>query len=166
MGVMDGTGSVEGVFVAPEPEAEMREVAEVEAVAGGGLRGDRYFEDVETGTFVEWGPGDERRSGYDLTLIEREAVEAIAREAGIELAPGEHRRNVETRDVALNHLVGKRFRIGDVVCRGDRLCEPCDHLQRLTRDGVLAALVHRGGLRADVVRGGTIRAGDEIAPID
>ena len=163
---MDGTGSVEGIFVAPEAEAEMRQVAEVEAVAGGGLRGDRYFADVETGTFVDWEPGEERRSGYDLTLIEREAVEAIAREVGVDLAPGEHRRNVETRDVALNHLVGERFRIGEVVCRGDRLCEPCSHLQRLAGDGVLDALVHRGGLRADVVRGGAIRAGDGIGSIE
>lgn len=143
---MDGTGSVERVFVAPEPEADVREVAEVEAVAGVGLRGDRYFRDVETGTFVEWESGEERPSGYDLTLIEREAVEAIAREAGVGLAPGDHRRNVETRDVALNHLVGQRFRIGEVVCRGDRLCEPCSHLQRLTTGDVLDALVHRGGL--------------------
>lgn len=161
---MNGTGVVEQVFVAPEPEAEMRAVSPVEAVAGSGLRGDRYFDG--TGTFVDSATGDDRGSGYDLTLIEREAVDAIAREAGIDLAPGEHRRNVETRDVALNHLVGERFRIGDVVCRGDRLCEPCDHLQSLTAEGVLSALVHRGGLRADVVSGGTIRAGDPIAPID
>ena len=163
---MDGTGSVERVFVAPEPEADVREVTEVEAVAGAGLRGDRYFRDVESGTFVDWGPGEERPSGYDLTLIELEAIKAIEREAGIDLAPGEHRRNVETRDVALNHLVGERFRIGEVVCRGDRLCEPCAHLQRLTTGGVLDALVHRGGLRADVVSGGTIRPGDEVAPIE
>ena len=163
---MDGTGSVERVFVAPEAEAQVREVTEAEAVAGGGLRGDRYFADVESGTFVEWEQGEERRGGYDLTLIELEAIEAIEREAGIDLAPGEHRRNVETRDVALNHLVGERFRVGEVVCRGDRLCEPCSHLQGLTTDGVLDALVHRGGLRADVLEGGTIHAGDEIAPIE
>lgn len=163
---MKGTGSTERLFVAPEAEAPMRELSEVEAVAGGGLRGDRYFEEVETGTFVEWEPGEERRGGYDLTLIELEAIEAIEREAGIDLAPGEHRRNVETRDVALNHLVGRRFRVGEVVCRGDRLCEPCSHLQSLTTDGVLDALVHRGGLRVDVLEGGTIHAGDEIAPIE
>jgi MOSC domain-containing protein YiiM len=163
---MDGSGTVERVFVAPEAEAEMEERADVEAVAGGGLRGDRYFEERETGTFVGWHPGEERDDGYDITLIEREAVAAIAREAGVELAPGEHRRNVETRDVALNHLVGHRFRVGEVVCRGDRLCEPCHHLQRLTRDGVLDALVHRGGLRADIVEGGVIRPGDVVKPIE
>ena len=161
---MTGPGTVERVFVADEAEAPVRPVDEVEAVAGRGLRGDRYFR--ETGTFVRWEPGESRPSGYDLTLIETEAVEAIEREAGVELDPGEHRRNVETSDVALNHLVGERFRVGEVVCRGARLCEPCDHLQRLTEDGVLDALVHRGGLRADVVEDGTIRPGDAIERVD
>jgi hypothetical protein len=163
---MTGEGTVERVFIAPEAEAEMRERSEVEAVAGGGLRGDRYCSDTEAGTFVGWTTPEDRPDGYDLTLIEREAIEAIERESGIELSPGEHRRNIETSAVALNHLVGERFRVGDAVCRGDRLCEPCDHLQRLTEDGVLDALVHRGGLRADIVEGGTIRAGDRIVPID
>jgi MOSC domain-containing protein YiiM len=162
---MKGEGTVEAVFVAPEAGAEMREVSEVEAVAGAGLRGDRYFEENETGTFVGWDADEERPAGYDLTLIEREAVEAIEREADVALAPGEHRRNVETRDVALNHLVGERFRVGEVVCEGVRLCEPCDHLQRVTREGVLDALVHRGGLRTTVVEGGTLRAGDVVSPL-
>ncbi|WP_435174992.1 MOSC domain-containing protein [Halorussus sp. AFM4] len=163
---MTGSGTVERIFIAPEAEAEMEEQAGVEAVAGKGLRGDRYFREIETGTFVEWEPDEERRDGYDLTLIEQEALTAIEREAGIELAPGEHRRNIETRDVALNHLVGRRFRVGDAICRGDRLCEPCSHLQRITRDGVLQALTHRGGLRADIVDDGMIRSGDVIEPLD
>jgi MOSC domain-containing protein YiiM len=162
---MNGEGTVDAVFVAPEAGAEMREVDEVEAVAGAGLRGDRYFRGNETGTFVGWEADEERPAGYDLTLVEREAVAAIEREAGIDLAPGEHRRNVETRDVALNHLVGERFRVGPVVCEGVRLCEPCDYLQRVTREGVLDALVHRGGLRADVVEGGLLRAGATVRPI-
>lgn len=163
---MDGTGTVERIFIAPDAGVEMREQTEVEAVAGAGLRGDRYFEEIETGTFVDWDPGEERSTGYDLTLIEREAVEAIEREADIELAPGEHRRNIETRDAALNHLVGERFRVGEVVCRGDRLCEPCDYLQDITQDGVLSALTHRGGLRADILEGGVIHPDDEIAPLE
>ena len=163
---MSDEGTVEGVFTAPESEIEMVERSEVEDVSGGGLRGDRYFRENETGTFVRWGSDEERADGYDLTLIEREAIDAIERDADIELAPGEHRRNVETSGVALNHLVGVRFRIGEVVCRGDRLCEPCDHLERLTKDGVRNALVHRGGLRADILEGGVIRSGDEIAPLE
>ena len=163
---MTGNGTVERIVIAPEAEAEMEEQTDVEAVAGKGLRGDRYFSEIETGTFVEWELDEERHDGYDLTLIEQEAVTAIEREAGIELAPGEHRRNIETRDVALNHLVGQRFRVGDAICRGDRLCEPCNHLQRITQDGVLQALTHRGGLRADILEGGTIRSGDVIEPLE
>ncbi|SFS74994.1 MOSC domain-containing protein [Halostagnicola kamekurae] len=163
---MTGSGSVERIFIAPEAEAEMEERTNVEAVSGAGLRGDRYFSEIETGTFVEWESDEDRPDGYDLTLIEQEAVAAIEREAGIELALGEHRRNIETRDVALNHLVGQRFRVGDAICRGDRLCEPCNHLQRITQDGVLQALTHRGGLRADILEDGTIRPGDVIEPLE
>ena len=162
---MTGSGTVKRIFTAPEAEAEMEEHTEIEAVPGG-LRGDRYFSEIETGTFVEWGPDEERHDGYDLTLIEQEAVTAIEREAGIELAPGEHRRNIETSDVALNHLVGQRFRVGNAICRGDRLCEPCNHLQRITQDGVLQALTHRGGLRVDILEDGMIRAGDGIEPLE
>lgn len=163
---MTGSGTVEQIFIAPAAGAEMEAQTDVEAVSGKGLRGDRYFSEIETGTFVEWGPDEERHDGYDLTLIEQESVTAIEREAGIELAPGEHRRNVETRAVALNHLVGRRFRVGDAIYRGDRLCEPCNHLQRITRDGVLQALTHRGGLRADILEDGVIRPGDVIEPLD
>lgn len=163
---MTGTGTAERIFIAPEATVEMRKRSEIEAVAGSGLRGDRYCSEIETGTFVEWEPDEERLAGYDLTLIEQEAIDAIEREANVNLAPGEHRRNIETRDVALNHLVGKRFRVGDVVCRGDRLCEPCNHLQRITQNGVLSALTHRGGLRADILEGGVIYSGDTIEQLD
>lgn len=163
---MNGVGTAERIFTAPEAGVEMNERSEVEAVAGGGLRGDRYFREIETGTFVKWEADEERHAGYDLTLIEREAVDAIEREADIELAPGEHRRNVVTRDTALNHLVGKRFRVGEAICRGDRLCEPCGHLQHVTGEDVLDALAHRGGLRADILESGTIRPDDGIEPLE
>lgn len=152
---MNRPGIVAAIHVAPEAEAPTQEVESVEAVAGQGLRGDRYFQ--ENGTFSDGKP-----SGRDLTLIEAEAIEAVEREAGIDLDFADHRRNVTTRGVALNHLVGERFRVGEVVCQGVMLCEPCSHLQSLTEDGVLEALIHRGGLRADIVEGGTIRTGDEI----
>lgn len=163
---MNGVATVERIFTAPEAEVEMVEQSDVEAVAGSGLRGDRYFSEIETGTFVTWGADEERPSGYDLTLIEREAIEGIEREAGIELTPGEHRRNIITRDAALNHLVGKRFRVGDAICRGDRLCEPCGYLQDLIEKDVLEPLAHRGGLRADIVESGRIRPDDEIEPLE
>lgn len=101
-------------------------------------------------------------SGRDLTLIEAEALEAIERESDIVLSPGEHRRNVTTRDVGLNQLVGERFAVGEVVCAGRRRCEPCSHLQSLTGEPVVDALQHRGGLRADIVAGGVIRVGDDV----
>ena len=152
-------GTIESIHVAPAATDPVESRESVEAVAGKGLRGDRYF-DAE-GTFSNAADG-----GNELTLVEREAVAAIEREAGIELDPGEHRRNLTTREVALNHLVGERFRVGEVVCRGVRLCEPCDHLESLTEDGVVAALTHRGGLRADIEEGGVIRAGDTVERLE
>lgn len=163
---MNWIGTAECIFTASDAGVDMTERTEVEAVAGGGLRGDRYFREIETGTFVKWDADDERSDGYDLTLIEREAIDAIEREAGVELDPGEHRRNVVTQNAALNHLVGKRFRVGDAVCRGDRLCEPCGYLQRTTGKEVSDTLTHRGGLRADILESGTIRPGDEIEPLE
>jgi hypothetical protein len=152
-------GTVEGLYLAPAAEAPCEAVAAVEAVAGRGLRGDRYFDG--RGTFSE--PG---ATGHELTLIEAEALEGLAAEAGIALDPAAARRNVVTRGVDLNALAGRRFAIGDVEIVGRRWCEPCAVLQRLTAPGVLRGLVHRGGLRADVVRGGTIGRGDEVRPLD
>src|SRR5207302_11133948 len=100
-------------------------------------------------------------TGRALTLIEAEAVESLAR-LGIVLRPGEARRNVTTRGIALNELVGRRFRLGGALCLGTRLCEPCTYPQELVGKPVLDPLAHRGGLRADVLEGGEIRVGDEV----
>jgi MOSC domain-containing protein YiiM len=147
-------GSVEAIYIAAEAESPMRSVEQVKAVAGRGLEGDRYF--AGDGTFFQ-----DRKHGQDITLIEDEAIEGLARD-GIELGPGEARRNVVTRGIGLNDLVGRRFTVGEVECLGQRLCDPCAHLQRLTRPGVLKGLAKRGGLRADIVRGGRIGVGDEV----
>ena len=147
--------SVEGIFIAQSAGAAPRAVAEVTAIPGRGLEGDRYF--AGGGTFFE-----ERKEGQDLTLIEAEAIEALAREHGIELGPGESRRNVVTRGIGLNELVGRRFQVGEVECIGRRLCDPCSHLEKLTEPGVLKGLVNGGGLRADVVNGGQITVGDAV----
>ncbi len=125
-----------------------------EAIAGRGLRGDRY--ERGAGTF-----SNPNGRGYDLTLVEAEALEELAA-GGIQLAPAEARRNLVVRGVALDALIGRRFRVGEVECFGQRRCEPCAHLERLTRPGVLRGLVHRGGLRADVLSGGTIGLGDPV----
>jgi MOSC domain-containing protein YiiM len=150
------SGVVEAIYITAEAGGRAEPVEEAQAVAGRGLDGDRYF--AAEGTFSDHGG-----TGREVTLIEAEALEGLARENGIELGPGESRRNVVTRGVSLNDLVGKRFRVGDVECVGRRLAEPCTHLEQLTQPGVLKGLVHHGGLRADIVRGGAIAVG---APID
>ena len=132
----------------------MRQLEEAKAIAGTGLEGDRYS--IGADTFSKPGPG------YEITLVEIEAIEAL-RETQLVLAPGDARRNLVTRGVPLNHLVGRTFQVGEVRLRGIRFCEPCSHLQRLTPAGTFNALVHRGGLRADIVSGGMIRVGDAIS---
>jgi MOSC domain-containing protein YiiM len=151
-------GTIEGIFIAAKAEDRTRPVETVEAVAGRGLEGDRYF--AGGGTFSE-----QRKPGRDITLIEAEAIEGLASEDGIELGPGEARRNVVTRGIGLNDLVGRRFTVGEVECVGQRLCDPCSHLEGLTKPGVLKGLVDRGGLRADVVTGGRIAVGDPVSDL-
>jgi MOSC domain-containing protein YiiM len=148
-------GQVEAIHVAAEAAGPSTGMPSVRAVAGRGLEGDRYFR--QAGTYSKR-PG----TGREVTLIEAEAIEALARDAGIVLEPGASRRNIVTRSVPLNDLVGVRFRVGEVVLEGTRFCEPCRHLERLTRKGVMAGLLHRGGLRTVIVQGGTIRVGDPI----
>jgi MOSC domain-containing protein YiiM len=148
-------GTVEAIAIRMAPGAPPQDLRDAAVEAGRGIVGDRYH--AGTGTFSGL-PG----TGRALTLIEAESIAALVDEAGIALDFASSRRNVLTRGVALNDLVGRRFRIGSVECIGTRLCEPCDHLARLTDPGVLRALVHRGGLRADVLKGGEISVGDPI----
>lgn len=136
----------------------MRTLDQAGLVAGKGLEGDRYF--VQSGSWSR-SPGP----GRQVTLIEIEAIEALERESGTKLEPPQARRNLITRGVPLNHLVGARFRIGPALLEGVRLCEPCDTLESLTKPGIKKGLAHRGGLRADIVEGGVIRVGDEISDI-
>jgi MOSC domain-containing protein YiiM len=141
------TGRVEAIHVATKKAAPTEPRERVTVVAGRGVEGDRKFD-----------------SSHDLTLVEAEALEGLAEDTGIELGPGESRRQVTTRGISLNDLVGKRFRVGDLECVGEELCEPCAHLQSLTEPGVLRGLVHRGGLCAEVVTGGEIAVGDAVEP--
>jgi MOSC domain-containing protein YiiM len=149
-------GKVVGIYTAPVQGAPMERRNEVRAVAGVGLDGDRYAS----------GDGKYTRSSDNgkraVTLIEREAVDAARLEYDIELEEHEARRNVVTEGVPLNHLVGRTFRVGDVVLRGYKLAEPCAYLEGLTRDGIRRALVHRAGLRAEILEGGTLRVGDAV----
>jgi MOSC domain-containing protein YiiM len=148
-------GSVAAIYVSPVAGKPMSARTEVKALAGRGLDGDRYC--AGEGTWSRH-PG----TGRQVTLVEAESVEAAARDGDMALDPSDTRRNLVTRDVPLNHLVGREFTVGEVVLRGVRLAEPCTHLERLTGKKVRRPLVHRGGLRADIVAGGTIRVGDTV----
>lgn len=147
---------IEAIHLADAAVAAPRAVSQATAIPGRGLATDRY--ERGRGTFSDW-PKD-----HELTLIEAEVIEALAREHDLHFAPGETRRNLTTRNVRLNDLVGQRFRIGpDVECIGTRLCEPCDHLERVTHRPNLCRLMKgRGGLRARILSPGTIRVGDAI----
>ena len=116
----------------------------------------------ETATPLRQGTFFKPEPDFELTLIEAEAIEALKRDYNVELAPGEARRNLVTRGVALNHLVGRDFQIGEVKAHGIRLCEPCSHLQRLTGSRSSRDYCHRGGLRAQILTQGTIRIGDSL----
>jgi MOSC domain-containing protein YiiM len=139
-------GSVEQIHIAPA-ESELPEPVDAVEVTSEGVVGDRYSQ------------------SRDLTLVEAEALEGFHEDTGIELSAAEVRRQVLTRGISLNDLVGERFTVGAVECLGQELCEPCNHLQGLTYAGVLRGLVHRGGLRADIVSGGRIAVGDEIVRV-
>jgi MOSC domain-containing protein YiiM len=136
-------GVVEGIFFGAVDEGPLEPADEVQVKTGAGIEGDRY--------------GDK-----DITLFEAEAIEDLKANTGIELAPSEIRRNVMTRGVSLNDLLGHRIRVGEVEAVVTELCHPCNHLQSLTKPGVLRGLVDRGGLNADVVQGGAIRVGDTL----
>jgi MOSC domain-containing protein YiiM len=153
---MKTRGSVVSIHIAPAPRAPVVSLAEIEAIAGKGLERDRYY--LKTGTYSKT-PG----SGREVTLIEIEAIEALRREYEIDIDAAQARRNIVTRGAALNHFIDREFEVGEAVLRGTRLCEPCAHLEKLTVKGVMRGLIHRGGLRADVVRGGIIRVGDTIS---
>ena len=150
-------GRLVAIFVATAAGAPMEARNRVDALAGAGLRDDRYA----TGTGTYSGTG---RGPRDVTLIEREALDAVRTESeAVDVREDQTRRNLVTEGVALNHLVGRTFRVGSVRMRGVRLAEPCAYLEQLTGlDGVRAALVHRGGLRAEILDDGELRVGDEV----
>ena len=150
------SGAVLSIHIALAGAAPVISLGEIQAIAGKGLEGDRYY--LKTGTYSKT-PG----TGREVTLIEIEAIEALRREYGIDIDAAQARRNIVTRGIALNHLINREFAVGEAVLCGARLCEPCAHLEKLTGKGVMRGLIHRGGLRADVVRGGIIRVGDTIS---
>jgi hypothetical protein len=135
---------VDAIHIRPPESSDLLSVEKVRAIAGKGLEGDRYF--FEEGA----------KPGLALTLID----EAVVAEVG--LKPGETRRQVTASGVDIPDLIGKRFRVGEVECYGVEICEPCRHLQDLTRPGIILDLLHRGGLNADILTDGFISVGDDV----
>lgn len=148
-------GRVVAIHIAAIHGEPPRPVGRVQARAGKGLEGNRHFFD-----------GGAAPPGNALTLIAEEAVEAFSAETGIPFTARESRRNLATRGIDLNALVGRRFRVGRVECVGVELCEPCSHLASMTHAEVLRGMVHRGGLNADVLTDGEIVVGDAVRPAD
>jgi hypothetical protein len=140
--------TVVAIHIGREESGPLREVPTAAAHAGHGLEGDRYYHPFGA------------PAGKALTLIEHEVVEAVG------LPPGAARRQLTIRGVHLNELVGKHFSVGDVLCYGVELCEPCLHLQNMTQPGLIKQLVHRGGLSADILTDGVIAVGDPVREAD
>ena len=143
-----GAGTVVSIHVAEAAGAPARSLTTAHLLGGRGIKGDRHV--VGSGTFPSGLPGSA------LTLIERAVCAELA------LTPDEHRRNVVVDGIELNDLVGHEFTIGRVRCRGMRLCEPCTVIQRYAGRSILRPLVHRGGVRADILHDGEIRVGDPV----
>jgi MOSC domain-containing protein YiiM len=146
------SGRVEAIFLSPEHGELPEPVDRVNAHAGRGLEGNRYY----------WADGA-APPGCAITLIASEAVEAVTSEGDVSVEPAATRRNVLTSGIDVNELVGKRFRIGNVECEGVELCEPCSTLESMTQPGVIKAFVHRAGLNADILNDGEISVGDSVA---
>ena len=148
------------IHIAASGGAPMETVPQALAVAGRGLEGDRYF--LRRGTYSK--PGADDKPQRQVTLIEAEAVDAAGRDDEVPATSADIRRNLVTRGVALNHLVGKEFTVGGARLRGVKLCEPCEHMEGLAgKKGIRKTLVHRGGLNAEILQGGLIRVGDAVA---
>ena len=152
------SGTVEAIVLRGAPDSEPATVEPPPPNAGPAHQGARNYagEGTYSGT-----PG----TGRNLTLIEAEALDALEASTGVRLAPLDTRRNLITRGIGLNDLVGRRFRVGGVECLGQRLCDPCSHLEGRTAPGVLAGLEGRGGLRADILTDGEISVGDEVVAL-
>ncbi|MBI4349491.1 MAG: hypothetical protein HY553_21830 [Elusimicrobia bacterium] len=152
-------GRLAAIHIAAKKAERPAAVPEVRAVAGEGLEGDRYR--ARAGTYSK-----KHHPGREVTLIEAEAIEACARDKKLAIEPRDTRRNLLTVGVPLNHLVGRRFRVGEVLLEGVELCDPCGHMEQLSGvAGAKDALANRGGLRARIVESGTLRVGDAIRPV-
>ena len=154
---MTWSGHIEGLHLCPRSFLPMRSPESLTLIERVGIEGDRY----STG---EGFYSDRPEEGRQVTLFEAETLEALLRDHKVRLRPDEHRRNITTRDVPLNHLVGRRFRVGPVLLEGTRLSTPCRHIEQTTGQEIFTFLLNRSGLHARILQGGIIRVGDGIAP--
>lgn len=154
---MSWTGQLTHIHIAEKAGAAMQPLDSAKLIEGIGIEGDRYA--TGRGTYSNM-----PRADRQVTLIEMESLEALARDLGIELRPDETRRNLTTRDAPLNHLVGRRFRVGAVLLLGARLNVPCKYLEQVTGKPVYAPLIHRSGLNCEILEGGIVRVGDVLRP--
>jgi MOSC domain-containing protein YiiM len=153
-------GVVTHLHVAPRAFLPMRCMDAIELVEGRGIVGDRYMIGTEQGFYSE-----KPEDGRQVTLFEEEALECIRRDHNITMLPEEHRRNVTTRGVPLNHLVGRRFRLGGCLLEATRLSFPCKHIEEILEKPVFDPMVHRSGLNCRILEGGTVRVGDAVRPV-
>lgn len=151
------TGVVRFLHKAPRAFLPMRSFPELELIAGRGIEGDRYMIGQESGFYSH-----KPEEGRQVTLFEIETCEALRRDHGIELGPEEHRRNVTVEGVPLNHLVGRRFRLGETVLEATRLSTPCRHIEEILGKAVFDPLINRSGLNCRIVEGGVVRVGDVV----
>lgn len=149
-------GLVKGIFITEAAGKPMNALKSIEVAEGSGIVGDRYY--LGTGHY-----SDKPDPGREITLIEYEVLKALKEDFQIDLSMEESRRNIVTEGIELNPLVGQEFLVGDIVLRGLRLCEPCGYLEKLTGKKVLPELVHKGGLRAQILSNGNIQIGDIIS---
>ena len=147
-------GQLLNIHIAEAAGIAMQELLEATLIEGVGIEGDRYASGR--------GYYSDRPDIREVTLIDEETLIALQRDHGIELLPGEHRRNLTTRNVPLNHLVGRRFKVGDTLLEGGRLNVPCKYLQTLLNKKVFVPLLNRSGLNCRIIKGGKIFAGDLV----
>lgn len=156
---MTWTGSIVGLHLTPRSFLPMRSVEQLELVKAVGITGDRYSTD--SGFY-----SDRPEEGRQITFFEVETLEALKRDHDIDLAPEEHRRNVTTRNVPLNNLVGRKFRVGEALVEATRLSTPCRHIEQITGKEIFDLLINRSGLNARILESGVIRSTDTISPVE
>lgn len=153
-------GVVRFLHKTPRAFLPMRGFSEMQLIPGRGIDGDRYLIGQETGFYSH-----KPEEGRQITLFEIETLRALRRDHGIELLPEEHRRNVTVEGVPLNHLVGRRFRLGETIVEATRLSTPCRHIEEILGKAVFDPLINRSGLNCKIVAGGTLRLGDVVRPL-